>query len=145
MKELIDMLHREQCSLVVQDTQGHISTYHQAGVRDLEALFKQAPTILRGASIADKVIGKAAAGIVCVAEVRNLYAEVLSKKALPLLEAAGISYSYGTLVDQIVVPDGDMRCPLEQIVADATTAHEVVDRLWHHFEEMTKARSAVHP
>lgn len=141
MKELIDILHREQCSLVVKDTQARITTYHQAGVRDLEALFKEQPAVLRGASMADKVIGKAAAGIVCMAGVHELYAEVLSKKALPLLEAAGIRYSYGQLVDQIIISDGDMRCPLEQIVADAHTADEVVACLWRHFDEMKQAKS----
>ena len=135
-QQLIDILHQENCSLVVQDTKGEIRTFFKKGVRDLEDLLDHEPSFLRGAMIADKVIGKAAAGLIVKGGVAEVYANVMSRLALPLLDEAGIPYSYGELVERIVIPEGDNRCPLERIVADAKTAEGVETLLRQHFQEM---------
>ena len=135
IKTLIDRLHQEQCSLVLLDTSGRIRTFGKPGVRDLEYLLDHEPQALRGARIADKVVGKAAAGMMVVGGVREVYADVMSRKALPLFDDAHIDYSFGVLTDQIVIPEGDTRCPLEQIVAPADTAEQVVEMLRAHFRE----------
>lgn len=137
MQQLIEILRREKCSLVVKN-HDIVTTYSKPGVRDLEYLLDHDPEILHGATIADKVIGKAAAAMVVVGGVKELYAEVMSKKAIPFLEEAGIAYTYGTLVDTIK-EEGD-RCQLEKITAPATTPEETVDLLRTHFEEKKRER-----
>lgn len=137
MQQLIEILRREKCSLVVKN-HGIVTTYSKPGVRDLEHLLDHDPEMLQGATIADKVIGKAAAAMVVVGGVKELYAEVISKKAIPFLEEAGIAYTYGTLVDTIK-EEGD-RCQLEKITAPATTPEETVDLLRTHFEEKKRER-----
>lgn len=140
LSELIDILHAEECSLVMADSQGSIHRYYKKGVRDLEDLLNKEPELLRGATIADKVIGKAAAGMMAFGGVKEVYADVLSTKAVPLLKSNGLTYSYGKLVDHIIIPSGDNRCPLEKIVAPATNAVEVVTLLRRHFAEMQSCR-----
>ena len=137
MQQLIEILRREKCSLVVNN-HGIVTTYFKPGVRDLEYLLDHDPEMLHGATIADKVIGKAAAAMVVVGGVKELYAEVLSKKAIPFLEEAGIAYTYGTLVDTIK-EEGD-RCQLEKITAPASTPEETVALLRAHFEEKKRER-----
>lgn len=137
MQQLIEILRREKCSLVVKN-HGIVTTYSKPGVRDLEHLLDHDPEMLDGATIADKVIGKAAAAMVVVGGVKELYAEVMSKKAIPFLEEAGIAYTYGTLVDTIK-EEGD-RCQLEKITAPATTPEETVALLRTHFEEKKRER-----
>ena len=137
MQQLIEILRREKCSLVVK-SHGIVTTYSKPGVRDLEHLLDHDPEMLDGATIADKVIGKAAAAMVVVGGGKELYAEVMSKKAIPFLEEAGIAYSYGTLVDTIK-EEGD-RCQLEKITAPATTPEETVALLRAHFEEKKRER-----
>lgn len=138
MQQLIEILRREKCSLVVKN-HGIVTTYSKPGVRDLEHLLDHDPEALHGAVIADKVIGKAAAAMVVVGRVKALYAEVMSKKAIPFLEEAGIAYTYGTLVDTIK-EEGD-RCQLEKITAPATTPKETVALLRTHFEEKKRERN----
>lgn len=138
MQQLIEILRREKCSLVVKN-HGIVTTYSKPGVRDLEHLLDHDPEALHGAVIADKVIGKAAAAMVVVGRVKALYAEVMSKKAIPFLEEAGIAYTYGTLVDTIK-EEGD-RCQLEKITAPATTPEETVALLRTHFEEKKRERN----
>lgn len=137
MQQLIEILRREKCSLVVKN-HGIVTTYSKPGVRDLEHLLDHDPEMLQGATIADKVIGKAAAAMVVVGGVKELYAEVISKKAIPFLEEAGIAYTYGTLVDTIK-EEGD-RCQLEKITAPATTPEETVALLRAHFEKKKRER-----
>lgn len=137
MQQLIEILRREKCSLVVKN-HGIVTTYSKPGVRDLEYLLDHDPEMLDGANIADKVIGKAAAAMVVVGGVKELHAEVMSKKAIPFLEEAGIAYTYGTLVDTIK-EEGD-RCQLEKITAPATTPEETVALLRTHFEEKKRER-----
>ena len=138
MQQLIEILRREKCSLVVKN-HGIVTTYSKPGVRDLEHLLDHDPEALHGAVIADKVIGKAAAAMVVVGRVKALYAEVMSKKAIPFLEEGGIAYTYGTLVDTIK-EEGD-RCQLEKITAPATTPKETVALLRTHFEEKKRERN----
>lgn len=137
MQLLIEILRREKCSLVVKN-HGIITTYSKPGVRDLEYLLDHEPEVLHGAVIADKVIGKAAAAMVVVGGVKELYAEVMSKKAIPFLDEAGIAYTYGTLVDTIKEEGG--RCQLEKITAPASTPEETVALLRAHFEEKKRER-----
>lgn len=137
MQQLIEILRREKCSLVVKN-HDIVTTYSKPGVRDLEYLLDHDPEMLHGATIADKVIGKAAAAMVVVGGVKELYAEVLSKKAIPFLKEAGIVYTYGTLVDTIK-EEGD-RCQLEKITAPASTPEETVALLRAHFEEKKRER-----
>lgn len=136
LNKLIDILHKKNCSLVLEDAQGNIRLFWKDGVRDLEDLLNKEPETLRRAIVADKVVGKAASGMMAFGGVAEVYAEVLSKKAIPLLDANNIRYSYGTLVDHIVIKDGDTRCPLERIVEPAQSAGETVELLRRHFEEM---------
>lgn len=137
LNELVDILHESGCSLVMKDTQGRVRQFSKKGVRDLENLLDHEPEALRGASIADKVVGKAAAGMMAFGGVSEVYAEVLSARAVPMLKKYGIAFSYGQMVDHIVIDKGDNRCHLEEIVAPADTASEVVALLRNHFAEMS--------
>lgn len=141
MNALKDILHSQKCSLVVRSQDGEVTAYNKKGVRDLVWLLDNEPEKLRGAMIADKVVGKAAAGLMVQGGVGEVYADVMSRLALPLFNEAGIPYSYGELVERIVIPEGDDRCPLEKIVSEATTAQEVETMLRQHFAEMQILRA----
>ena len=139
MKKIVTILNSIGCSLVVEKN-GEITTYNKKGVRDLIWLLDNDPERLREAQIADKVVGKAAAGLMVQGGIREVYAEVMSQKALPLFEEAGIPYTYGTLVEHIIAPE-DGRCPLEKIIAHASTAKEVEIAFRRHFEEMKQKQT----
>lgn len=142
MERLIEILRREQCSLVVEDAAGEVTTYNKPGVRDLIWLLDNESARLHGARVADKVIGRAAAALLINGGVAAVHGEVMSRRALPLLESAGVTVSWSTLVDAIVVPEGDTRCRLEEIVADASTATEAEALLRSHFAEKAAHRKS---
>ena len=62
-------------------------------------------------------------------KIKNVYGEVLSSKAIPILEKYGIKYSFGTVTDSIKNRYGTGICPMEQTVEgidDADTALKAI-------------------
>jgi hypothetical protein len=81
---------------------------------------------LRGFSVADKVVGKAAALLFAKAEVGQVYAPLASHAAIDVLANAGIAAQFDTIVGRILKSDGTGPCPMEQQVAhtdDPDTAY----------------------
>ena len=83
MDDLIKLLHEGNHSLVVSN--GEVRTFDGRGVADLYRLLRQEPELLRGASVADKVIGKAAAALMIRGQVKEVHGDVVSS---PAAEAA---------------------------------------------------------
>ncbi len=136
MQHLVDILHRTACSLVVEDKEGWIKCFYQKGVRDLMALLDCEPLRLKDAKVADKVIGKSAAWLLIRGDVGQVYADVMSRKAASLLTGSSVQYEYGAMVERITLREGDGCCPLEEIVAEASSAEEVERLLRKHFSQM---------
>lgn len=112
MKDIIHLLHTLQCSCVI--AQGNDTrSFHQRGVADLYTLVCQEPDFLNGASIADKVVGKAAAALMVKGKIRELYADTISLSALTLLRSHRISVEFGKVVPYIYNRDHTGWCPLE--------------------------------
>ena len=93
----------------------HTVTDSRRGVRPLLELL-DGETDFHGYSAADKVVGKAAAFLYCLLGMQALYAGVISQPALAVLEGAGITVRYGTLVSAIRNRTGDGFCPMETAV-----------------------------
>ena len=124
MKKLIDMLHAGGYSCVIAHGD-RIRTFTRRGVVDLYDLLVQEPEFLHGASVADKVIGKAAASLMVLGGVQQVYTRTISRPALQLLQEAGITVSCDEVVDHIINRDRTGWCPLEQASRDLHSAKDV--------------------
>lgn len=113
LEELKEILHEEKASLVVCYENGEIKEYYQNRINDIKDILKKDKTSLKGAIIADKVIGKVASSILAVAGVKAIYADVMSKYAIPVLEENGIRFEYAKLVDYIENNNKTGMCPME--------------------------------
>lgn len=121
--QLADILHSEKCSCVIWN-EGHITLCRDRGVKDLYALLTGRPALLSGAMVADKVIGKGAAALMILGRVTDVYADVISRPALELLERQGIEVGYAKLVPNIINRSGTGICPVEQLCIDCDSAEE---------------------
>ena len=70
--EMLDMLNEQGLSLLVYNNDS-LSIHANRGVRDLLELLSAEPERLRGAIVADKVIGKAAAALMATGGVNPIY------------------------------------------------------------------------
>lgn len=84
---------------------------------------------LEGFSVADKIVGKAVAMLFVLAKVKEVYAEVLSKTAISVLEANGIPYSYKILTDNIINRQGTGLCPMEETVKDIFDCKQAYEKI----------------
>ena len=134
MKELLDILHNENLTLVVKSDDGKIHRFTQRGVKDLLTLVQHDPDVLRNASVADKAVGKAAAACMIVGSVRQVHADVMSKPALELLQKHGVTAEYGQLVDQIINRAGTGWCPMEQLSRDENDPTVIISKIKDFFK-----------
>ena len=102
-----------------------ILTDKRRGVRPLLDLLEN-NTNVSGFSAADKVVGKAAAFLYCLLDIKCLYTPVISQPALAVLQSAGIDTQYDQLVPAIRNRTGDGYCPMESAVLDITDAREAL-------------------
>lgn len=84
---------------------------------------------LTGFSAADKVVGKGAAMLYVLLNIKEIYAPVISKVAYHFLNEHNIEVQFENLVDRIVNRDKTGFCPIEEAVMD--------------IEDVTKALEAI--
>ena len=112
-ESLIELLHRGNYSCVIEK-EGEVRTFQRKGIIDLYELFQTERSFLKGATVADKVIGKGAAALMVLGEVGHVYADTVSKSAATFFRRANIPVTWGVLAPFIINRRGDGKCPLEK-------------------------------
>ncbi len=92
-----------------------IFTTSLRGVKPLVQLYQSALDYA-GYSAADKVVGRGAAFLYVLLNIKAVYADVISRPAMDVLERYNIKVDYQQLVDNIVNRTGDGICPFEERV-----------------------------
>ena len=72
------------------------------------------PAFLKEAYIADKVVGKAAAALMILGGIKEVYTDTISLSALTLLRREHIPVEFECIVPYIQNPDKTGWCPLEE-------------------------------
>ncbi len=121
--ELTELLHQGPHSLVVRQGET-VRCFDNRGVADLHSLLAEEPQLLRGATVADKVVGKAAASLMMLGGVTELYADVISDLALELLQQSPMAVHYTQRVDHIINRAHTGWCPMETRCRECRTAEE---------------------
>ncbi len=107
------------------------------GVRPLIELYTSQQNV-EGAVAADRVVGKASSMLYCLLKVRLVYAPVMSKSALAMLQGHGIEARYDRLADAIINRTGDGLCPMEQATRDLTDPADAPDAITRALEALQK-------
>lgn len=79
---------------------------------------------LAGYSVADIVVGKAAALLFVKCGIKNVFAKTLSENGKKILERYGIDFEYETLAEKIINRSGTDICPMEKAVANTDDPEE---------------------
>lgn len=127
-KVLIERLDAEQCSCVIYNGE-ETRLFWERGVQDLYRLLKMEPDFLRGAFIADKVIGKAAAALMALGGVDEVFARVISSPAREFLERSEIKVDFLVEVPHIINRTRTGWCPLETRCFRMHTAEECLQQI----------------
>ncbi len=133
----IEMLHREGCSCVITDGI-EFRMFHQRGVKDLYDILSTQPELLRGAFIADKVVGKGAAALMILGGIDSLYTDTISVTAQELLDRYKVEVKYNKLVPHIINRAGTGVCLVESLCKECNTAEECLPLIKNFIEQLTK-------
>ncbi len=128
ISQLKKILVAQQCSCVIFN-HNQMRTFHHRGIRDVLELFKSEPEFLRGSILVDKVIGSAAASVMIVGGVKEIYTLVISQGAKELFEAHDIVFGFDTLIPYIHNRTQSDLCPMERACRDAKSPQEAVEVL----------------
>lgn len=96
---------------------GDVMMSYSRGIAPLLAL-KECGADMTGYSAADTVVGKAAALLYVGLGIKELYAQVISERAVAVLKEAGIEVSFSVSCKAIVNRKKDGVCPMDRAVAE---------------------------
>ena len=105
-----------------------IITSDLTGIRPLIKLIDDKKEC-KGYSAADKIVGRAAAFLYTLLEIKNLYGEVMSKGAIEILKKVGINYEYKTLTDFIENRQKNGICPMDDAVKNINDAKQACEAI----------------
>lgn len=95
-----------------------------------------------GLYAADKVVGRATAFLYVLLKIEALYAKVISKPAISVLETYGIEVHYELAVDHVINRRGDGICPFEEAVLDIKDPKEAYAAILKKMRDTTSANES---
>jgi hypothetical protein len=113
-----EKLLEENYALVIVKQEKFLFTSKEKGIKPIYLALTQLGETLKGASLADKVIGKAAAMFCHLAQVDKVYAELISHKGMEVLKEAGIDFEYDKTCPYILNQSQDGMCPIEKLATN---------------------------
>lgn len=96
------------------------------GIKPIFDAYKEHKGGLKGATVADRVIGKAASMFLIAGEIKSLYTDLISDIAFDLLTSHGIEVEYSKKVPTILNRSGDDICPMERISNKSKDVEELI-------------------
>lgn len=84
---------------------------------------------LSGASVADRIVGRAAALLCAYSNITAAFAITLSKSGLKILKTYNIRYEFENLVPTILNLRKTDKCPFEKLVENTTNSKEAFEKI----------------
>ena len=132
-----EILKSGNFTLVLSDGK-KLLTDTKRGVKPLLDLLDK-NTDLSGFSAADKVVGKAAAFLYVLLNIKEVYADVISTHALVVFEQHKIPVEYNTLTDKIKNRAGTGFCPMETAVLDENEPEKALKKIREKAKELSNS------
>ena len=132
------LLEKDFTCVVVNDEEMRTSTL--SGIRPLMQWLSESEEAFKGASIADRCIGRAAAFLMLYGGVKEIYTKLISEHALELLNAHQIHVEYDEKVPYIINRDQTGMCPMEETCLNIDEPKEAYQALQQKLAEMSRGK-----
>lgn len=109
------ILNKEKKAIVIVKDGRVVFSSDGRGIKPIYTALNELKDQLIGSSVADKVIGKAAAMICQQAQIKELSTNLISEGGLKVLDNTPIIYEYDKLVPYIKNRDQSGMCPVETL------------------------------
>lgn len=131
-----ELLQKEKLALAVVKNGEIIFTSRDRGIKPLFAVVSDLKDELKGASIADRVTGKAAAMLCEYADIKELNTRLISEKAINILEGTSIIYNYEESTPYIKNRDKTGMCPVETLSLKTNNINELIEGITNFLESI---------
>ena len=128
-------LFENEYSIVVVKENEIVYKSEIKGLQSLISLYKNDENTLENSSIADKVIGRAAALILVDSNIKEVYADLISENAIDILDKSDIPYEYKSQVTEIRNRDNTGMCPMEELSLKCVSADELIEKIEEKFNK----------
>lgn len=124
-----NLLKKNNATLVIVKKSEILFETNSSGIRGLLEAIERMGRELEGSSVADRLVGEAAAQLFAYSNVKKVFAVTLSKCGKDILEKHEIACKYENLVPHILNFDKTDLCPFEKLVAGSSSPEEAYERL----------------
>lgn len=138
MTDILNILQGNGYTFVAMNN-GEIRFSFERGVAPIIELIDKEPQFLNGAVVADKVIGKAAAMLLCAYGVKSIRTPLTSRHALNYIKSKDTRLEYDEAVDYIINRDRTDMCPMEKNVLDTNDEKEAERLIRNKIKELRRA------
>ncbi|QSX05142.1 DUF1893 domain-containing protein [Sedimentibacter sp. zth1] len=124
-----ETLYIENKKIVIVKNDSVIYKSDDSGIKPLFFAFRTLGEKMNGCYCADRVVGKAAAWIYQEAKIKELYCDIITKKAKLILENEGILVTAIEVIDYIKNRDKTDMCPVEKIAKNETSFEKLMENI----------------
>ncbi len=132
------LLKERGLTLVIVKDGKVIFETEKSGIQGFLEAIEKFNEILAGSSVADKIIGRAAALLCAYSKVMEAFASVLSFDGKKILEENKIYYEFEDLVPRILDKDRRESCPFERFSKSINNPREAYTKLKKLAEKLAK-------
>lgn len=128
------ILFNENQRLVVVKDGEVIFKSKDRGIRPMYILSTEMKDKAKGASMADRVIGKGAALLCTYVDIKEVYGELMSQAGIEVLDKNNILYTLENSCKYIKNRDKTDLCPIERRSLDTDNPEELIERIEEFFK-----------
>jgi hypothetical protein len=122
-------LIEDDLSLVITKKGKVVFSTKKPGINGFLEAIKKLPEELIKASVADKIIGVAAARLCVYSKISSVFAVTISEGAVKTFEKNKISYNFDNKVIKILNRDKSDVCPFEKIAIESETVEDAYKKM----------------
>ncbi|QZY55208.1 DUF1893 domain-containing protein [Crassaminicella profunda] len=133
-----EVLEKESFTLVIVKEGKVIFSSEDKGIKPMYTAVVSMKEKLKGASVADRVIGRAAAMLCVYGNIKELHTKIISESAVSVLENTNILFEYEKKSTYIKNRDKTDMCPVEKLSQDIDHPIYLIERIQSFLESIKK-------
>lgn len=131
-----EILYTQDKKLVIAKDNEIIYSSDENGIKPLFLAYKSLNNNIRGASCADRVVGKAASMIYKNLNIKSLYCDIISEVGKKILEDMGIEVTSVQVVEYIKNRDKTDMCPVEKLALNENSFENLISSIEKFLEQI---------
>ncbi|MFA5523610.1 MAG: DUF1893 domain-containing protein [Tissierellales bacterium] len=133
-----EVLAEKELTIAIVKEGKIIFTSTDKGIKPMYTAVLDLKEDLKGASVADRVIGRAAAILCKHVDIKGLYTKLISHEAIKVFEDTTISFFYDESSPYIKNRDKTDMCPVEKLSQNVNNPEELIQKISHFLDSIKK-------